>query len=57
MIKPVSTVSHAIEFKVVLEEYCDKYSQIQAGDGDFVLMKVKEEHCGTTSLKTYHKKG
>lgn len=32
MIKPVSTVSHAIESKVVLEEYFDKYSQIQAGD-------------------------
>lgn len=34
MIKPVSTISHAIESKVVLEEYFDKYSQIQAGDGE-----------------------
>lgn len=34
MIKPVSTVSQAIESKVVLEEYFDKYSQIQAGDGE-----------------------
>lgn len=29
MIKPVSTVSHAIESKVVLEEYFDKYSKLR----------------------------